>query len=520
MKKYLYFTVFASGMTTLAIELSASRLLGPAFGTSNLVWASIIGLILIYLSIGYFLGGRWADRSPFPGTMYTILAWGALTAGLVPLAARPVLTLASSAFDRMDVGFLFTSFAVVLVLFIVPITLFGTISPFAIRLAITDPQQAGQISGRIYAISTLGSFTGTFLPVLILIPLVGTTFTFFIFSGFLLAVALTGLWLSDGWQGLRRVIWMPVLLLIVAVLFGRGQYKSTAGQIYEVDSAYNYIQVLERDGFRLLRLNEGMGIHSVWHPEQLDYQGPWEQFLAAPLFNSAPYDIDQVESMAIVGLAGGTASHQATEVFGPLHIDGFEIDPAIIEVGQRFFEMNQPNLNAIPVDGRLGLRQSTNRYDVIIVDAYQPPYIPWHLATREFFELTRERLAEKGVLVINVGRTPSDRRMIDALSSTISTVFPSVYVMDVPSSFNSIIYATHQETQVNDFYSNVHAVQQRGDAHPLLLEALTRTVLNLKPAVQDSIVFTDELAPVEWITNNMVLSFVLFGDVKSVGDFE
>jgi len=198
--RYLYFVVFASGMTTLALELTASRLLGSVFGTSNLVWASIIGLILIYLAAGYFIGGRWADRSPYFHTLYKILAWGAFTAGLVPLAARPVLTLAADAFDQLQVGILAGSFAAVLILFTLPVTLLGMVSPFAIRLAISDPLQAGRISGRIYAVSTLGSFVGTFLPVLVFIPLFGTTMTFLIFSMFLLLSALLGMGLSSGWR--------------------------------------------------------------------------------------------------------------------------------------------------------------------------------------------------------------------------------------------------------------------------------------------------------------------------------
>ena len=136
--KFLYFTVFSSGMTTLAIELAASRLLGSVFGTSNLVWASIIGLILIYLTLGYFVGGRWADRSPYPSTFFSILAWGAFTAGVIPFISRPVLQAAANAFDNLEVGILFGSFSAVLILFIVPVTLLGTISPFAIRLALRD----------------------------------------------------------------------------------------------------------------------------------------------------------------------------------------------------------------------------------------------------------------------------------------------------------------------------------------------------------------------------------------------
>jgi predicted membrane-bound spermidine synthase len=516
MKRYLYFTVFMSGMSVLAIELTASRLLGPAFGVSNLVWASIIGLILIYLTVGYFLGGQWADRSPFPLTMYSILAWGGFTSGLVPFMARPVVRFASNAFDQLQVGVLFGSFTAVLLLFVIPITLLGTISPFAIRLSITDPAKAGATSGRIYAVSTLGSFIGTFLPVLVLTPLLGTTYTFITFSMLLILVAAGGLWLSAGWRGLRRVIWMPLVLLVAALVLGRGPIKSTVGQIYETESAYNYIQVLERSGYRYLRLNEGQGIHSVWHPSELDYQGPWEQFLAAPFFNPSSYAPEDLSSIAVVGLAAGTTARQATIIYGPVLIDGFEIDPEVIEVGREFFEMDMPNLNAVAVDGRIGLQQSPNRYDLVIVDAYRPPYIPWHLATREFFELTRERMTENGVLAINVGRGPNDRRMIDALASTISTVYPSVYVMDVHGSFNSIVYATRQPTEIGNLYENLNQLIQRGDVHPLLLDSIFRTVYYLQPTPEGEVIFTDELAPVEWITNNIVLNFVFSGDYEEI----
>ena len=254
--RYLYFVVFSAGMTTLALELSASRLLGSVFGTSNLVWASIIGLILIYLTLGYYLGGRWADRSPYRRTMYLVLAWGAFTSGLVPLLARLILPFAADAFDQLQVGILFGSFTAVLILFIVPITLLGTISPFAIRLSIKSPDHAGRVSGRIYAISTLGAFVGTFLPVLVFIPLLGTTFTFFAFSGYLLLVAIVGFGLAEGWREATKLLWMPITLIVLAIFLVDMPIKRTTGQIYETESAYNYIQVLEIDGYRYLRLNE------------------------------------------------------------------------------------------------------------------------------------------------------------------------------------------------------------------------------------------------------------------------
>jgi spermidine synthase len=513
---YLYFVVFSAGMTTLALELSASRLLGSVFGSSNLVWAAIIGLILIYLAVGYFIGGRWADRSPNYRTMYRILAWGAFSAGLVPLAARPVLRLAANAFDQLQIGVLFGSFAAVLILFTIPVTLLGMISPFAIRLSIHDPQHAGRTSGYIYATSTAGSFIGTFLPVLVFIPLVGTTLTFLIFSGYLLVVALIGLWLRQGWRSALTYLWMPVVLAISGYLIVSQPIKSTNGQIYETESAYNYIQVLEQDGFRLLRLNEGQGVHSIWHPTQLDYYGPWEQFLAGPFLNQAPYRPEDVKSMAIIGLAAGTLARQATEVFGPIRIDGFEIDPKIIEVGQKYFDMNESNLIPIAEDGRVGLERSDTQYSLIAVDAYRPPYIPWHLTTREFFQIVHDHLTSDGVLVINVGRSPGDRRLIDGLVGTIQTVFPSVYVMDVPDTFNSIIYATLQPTDIKNLYQNYVNLQSTQAAHLLLISALQRLISNQQPTPRNETVYTDDRAPIEWITNTMVLNFVLTGGTENL----
>src|SRR5512147_210566 len=235
MRRYLLFTVFVSGMTTLAAELAASRLIGNVFGTSNIVWASIIGLILIYLTFGYFLGGKWADANPTPRALYRVLAWGAFTLGLVPYIAGPVLKSAASAFEFLQIGTLGASFIAVLILFSVPITLLGTISPFAIRLSVDDPLKAGQISGQIYAISTLGSFIGTFLPTLVTIPAIGTTKTFLLFSLVLLFVALAGLGQFAAHREMLKMLWMPVVIAIIAILASGQALKKNTGQIYETE---------------------------------------------------------------------------------------------------------------------------------------------------------------------------------------------------------------------------------------------------------------------------------------------
>jgi spermidine synthase len=513
-KSHIYIAVFFSGLTTLAAELAASRLLENHFGTSNLIYASIIGLILIYLTAGYFLGGRWADRSPYPRTFLKVLAWGAFSLGFVPLISRPVLRLAANAFDQLQMGGLIGSFVVVMVLFVVPITLLGTASPFAIRLAIQDASSAGRISGRIYAISTLGSFIGTFLPGLLLIPTIGTYRTFLSISGLMLLVTLVLLWRVCGWRSAAKLSWMPAIIVVLAVVGVRGFDKTTSGLIYETESSYNYIQVVQDGDFRYLRLNEGQGIHSIYHPTQMLYAGPWEQVLAAPYFNPAPYDPINFKSLAIVGLAAGTTARQASVAYSGLLIYGYEIDPKIADVGRKYFGMDIPGLNVIIQDGRYGLAHSPRRYQVISIDAYRPPYIPWHLTTREFFTTVRDHLTANGVVTVNVGRAPGDRRLIEALSATLLTVFSNVYVVDLPGTFNSILYATVQTADLANLDANLVYLTQRGDVSPLILYPLKVAVENLQPAPTAGQVFTDDLAPIEWITNNMVLRFLFSGQTE------
>ena len=513
MRRYLLFTVFISGMTTLAAELAASRLIGNVFGTSNLVWASIIGLILIYLTVGYFLGGKWADANPTPGAMYRVLAWGAFTLGLVPYIAGPVLKSAATAFEVLQVGILGASFIAVLILFSVPITLLGTISPFAIRLSVDDTAHAGQISGQIYAISTLGSFIGTFLPTLVTIPAIGTTKTFLLFSLVLLFVALAGLGRFASHRDVVRLLWMPVVIAIIALLAAGQSLKSNTGQVYETESAYNYIQVAQQNGFTILRLNEGQGVHSIYSPNTLEYDGPWDQFLVSPYFyaNRTPSDVERV---AIVGLAAGTSARQMTAVYGDIPIDGFELDPKIVEVGQKYFGMTMPNLNIHIGDGRLGLEQSPYKYDIIAVDAYRPPYIPAHMTTREFFTIIASHLTDDGVLTINSASVPGDRRLINGLATTMGTVFPSIYTVDIPGTLNTMIFATKQPTKAEDFTANFIALANDPDTNPLLINTMATTFANLKTGYEQTTVFTDDHAPIEWIVNDMVIRFILGGGTQ------
>ena len=283
--------------------------------------------------------------------------------------------------------------------------------------------------------------------------------------------------------------------------------------ILEKESAYNYIQVVEQDGVRYLRLNEGEGIHSVYSPTVLLTGGTWDYFLAAPFFNAPPRTDAQVKSLAIVGLAAGTSANQFTKIYGPIPIEGYEIDPAIIAIGRKYFAMTEPNLDAIAVDGRWGLAHSKNTFSVIAIDAYRPPYIPPHLTTVEFFQIVRSHLAPDGVVTINVARLPDDRRLINGLAATLAAVFPSVYVVDVPFSMNSILYATLQPTTITNLLENYRAAKIAGSVPADLLTVLEWTITNLQPTPAGGTVFTDDRAPIEELTNAMVIQFVLSGQL-------
>lgn len=510
----LLLVVLVSGMSTMAVEMAASRLLGPYFGDSILVWANLIGLILIYLTVGAYLGGRWADRSPLPETLYSITTAAALWIGLVPLVAAPVLRVAQQAFTRAGIALgafeaiqIGGSFLGVLVLLAPPVTLLGCVSPFAIRLSTRQIRSAGSSAGRIYALSTVGSIVGTFAPALLTIPAIGTALTFTLFAVLLFLVSLLGLLAHRRWRRGAAAAMFFILVILLTLLLGPRTVKADPAAIAERESRYNYIQVLEIEGVRSLMLNEGQGVHSIYDPNSLATDGTWDMLTIAPFFNNPPFSPAEVGRVCIIGLAGGTVARQATVAYGPIPIDGVEIDPAIVEVGRQYFDMGRPNLNVFVTDGRFFLAHSEARYDLIAVDAYRLPYIPFQLATREFFALVKDHLTPRGVVSINVGRTESDYRMVEALAATLRTQFATVHAVNLPYTFNTVLVATREETRPENLAANLVGVED-----PFLQGAVKLAAANLYPLQGDGLVFNDDRAPVEQLTNAIILRYLLVGE--------
>jgi spermidine synthase len=484
--------VFAGGAGTLATEIAASRLLAPYFGSSTIVWANIIGLILVYLALGYWLGGKVADRRPEPRLLGLIVIVAALFIAVLPFVARPILDLAVRGLDAVSVGAVVGSFFAALALFAVPVTLLGAVSPFAIRLALGDVGEAGTVAGRLYALSTVGSILGTFVSALVTIPLVGTQRT--MLGAAALLVLAASLVLGNRWH--------IVTLAVAALLFiPAATIKASPGLLYETESQYQYIQVLQRrDGSRVLKLNEGIAVHSIWYPHSVFTGGEWDMFLVAPPLADRP-----VRSMLVIGNAGGTIARAYGRLYPAVDIDGVEIDPKVTEAGRRYLGLgDNPNLHVITADGRPFLQRTDRRYDVIAVDAYRQPYIPFYLATQEFFRLARQHLNPGGVLALNVAAVEDDQRLARAVGTTLLSVFPQAWRWK-PLRFNELILAFDRPVSEAELRRRVGAISPAARALvPLFREEAA-------PVIPEGEALTDDRAPVEWLTDRMIIDFVARG---------
>ncbi len=503
----LPFVVFTAGATVMATEMGASRLLAPYFGDSLIIWANLIGMILIYLTLGYALGGRFADRYPYKSALYKLTAWSGFLIILVPILSRPLLRWSTEGFAELSAGIFFGSLFSILLLFALPVTMLGAVSPYAMRVKIESISEAGHTAGYLYAISTLGSIFGTFVPVLLLQPWIGTTRSIWIFGFILLAVSLLGLAKELGRKSIPYAV-MLALSIFLMVLFDTSRIKAAEmGQLlYEGESMYNYIQVVREDnGWVDLILNEGHATHSRYNPNQILTGGPWDYFMLAPLFRPEGLDTP-VRDALMIGLAAGTMPRQYSIVYPDTHIDGVEIDGRIVEVGRKYFDMNEPQLNVIVDDGRYFLRRTDKKYDIIAIDAYRQPYIPFHLTTHEFFEEVRQHLKPNGIVVINAGRAPGDYRLVNALASTMKSVYPNVFAIDTAAYLNTLIYATNQPMTIQQFWNNAEKVR---DPYLTTILEWVRSSGNIRELSMTERPFTDDWAPVERVIDQMIYKYAI-----------
>jgi spermidine synthase len=488
--RFLQLLVFVVGSASLGAEIAAARLMAPFFGASTIVWANTIGVVLVALSLGYWLGGRLADRHPHLRGLCLLVMGAAVLLAVVPFVARPFFDVSVEALDSVSAGAFVGSLVGVLFLVAIPVILLGACSPYALRLAVPDVEHSGRVAGRLYAISTAGSLLGTMVAALVLIPFAGTQRTFVAFALALALIAALGL----GW----RFLALPAALT-GALLLPIGTIKAAEdGRVlYEGESALQYIRVVEQpSGARVLELNEGQAQHSLYRPGRYLTGGYWDGMLVLP-FTALERPPRRV---AILGNGAGTTARGYGHFFPGARVDGVEIDPKLEEVGRRYFDMaSNQNLTVYNQDARPWLRRTTSAYDVIVLDSYRQPYVPFYLATREFFELVRDRLAPGGVLVINVGHPEGNDDLETVIGRTLSAVFPRV-LRDPFDDTNTLLVAG-EAASPSRLRAAVGALP--AGLHKLARDEAAKT----GPRLPGGSVYTDDRAPVEWLVDRSILGY-------------
>lgn len=422
----LFITAFVSGLAVMAVELSGTRLLAPYFGTSLYVWTNVIGLIMLALAGGYFFGGILADRAPRLSVYYFIIFATGIWVLFIPFIAAPLFGFLSHGLGELASVVRFGSFVAVAILFIVPMFLLGMIVPFTVKLLLARVEQAGRVSGRVSMVSTVGSLVGTFLPAFVLIPIFGTTRSFVLLGCLLLVLSSVGL----------KKVWLFILAILSSGLFWMVPpvYADDA-IIISQESPYGFIFVTQdEDGLRRLHVDQALGSQSIYDPSGtlLPERYYYSYFALLPTL------IENPKEVLILGHAGGSFTRILNEFYPDLKVTGVEIDPAVTEIAMESMGLEDLNVEIIHADARSFLINSQNLYDLILIDTYHNASIPSHLATQEFFSLTKSRLSAGGVLALNIAAADSD--FLDTLINTFADEFELAARYAVPGSFNTMVF--------------------------------------------------------------------------------
>lgn len=414
------FNVFVAGAAVMVLEIMGSRLLAPVFGDSVFVWGSLIGIVMASLALGYFIGGKIADRQPSFRTFSIIILAAGIFTILVPISSPVILELVFySGLDDQFSPLLATT-----LLLTVPTTLLGMISPYAIRLTVKDITTIGGISGNLYSISTGGSIIGTFVTVFLLVPSFGVRSIIFSMGVLLIAVSLIGL------SNIEKifVIIIAASLMMPATSFILGTLSIYSGDIvYQTDTPYNTLNVVDNknNGIRTLWLN------SMPHSSMYLNGSNTSVFRYTDYFHTAFIFNPDIENVLFIGGGGFSGPKKFLEDYPNLTVDVVEIDPQVVDIAKKYFNVNDdPRLNIYIEDGRKYLNRINLKYDLIILDAYSKTYAPFHLLTIEFLESIEKHLNPNGVLASNlisslIGDT-SD--LIRAEYKTVKNVLPNVYL--------------------------------------------------------------------------------------------
>lgn len=485
-------TATVAGAATMGMEMAASRLLAPAFGTSQLVWANLIGTILLALTVGYRVGGALADRRPGAGGLYGSMLGAGLLALALPFAGRWAIGMLGAGITATPLSVILLSLLAVLLVIAPPVFLLAFATPFALRLGVAARPAAmsGRVVGALEAWATAGSIFGTFVPAFVTIPFLGTDQTL---------VGLGALLIVTGALGLRRPWLLGALVLPLAVgVLTSGVVRPQPGLLFEAQSPYQFVQVVRQGRMTMLEVNDGGGVQSVWR-QGSDLTGLYyDAYMLLPALRGG-----MGRRVLVIGAGGGTILRQYHDVLGRryrLALTGVEIDPVVASLASRYFGLSPALAARIKVDdGRTFLEAAhgpSGQYDIIIVDAYaRELYIPYELATEQFFALARAHLRPGGIIALNVNALSRHSLLLLSIVRTLHAAFPYTYVARVPGAFNYLVAGS---------LTPLHA--SRLDA-PGALPALLRPLGSDVAAAWEADagtggwLLTDNRSPIDYLTN-------------------
>ena len=507
-KMFLYMTEFFAGMSVMAVELGASRLLAPYFSSSQIVWTIIIGTIMIAMALGNIYGGKAADKDPDPGKLYKRILIAAIWIAAIPVLGKYIIIAISAAvIFAVNSNFLvIAAFATCMIVFVFPLFLLGTVTPSLAKYTTESLDDNGKIIGTLGAFNTVGSIIGTFVPTFVTIPAVGTTITFLIFAGILIALCIA-FFVSTGKKVTVKAV-SGLIIFIVCCFFGHStSFAFWENDLtYEGESVYNYLQVKEDPYSVILSTNVLFGVQSI-RIKSGELTGMYYDYaMAAPYMSGIKEKAEAGENaeVLILGMGTGTYATQVLKYFDNVNVEGVEIDDKITDLAHKYFELPE-KAKVTTYDGRAYLAAIDKKYDVIMVDAYQDITIPFQMSSTEFFNMVKEHLNPGGVMVVNMNMYSDDNESTinRYLADTISSVFDNVVTVKVQNSTNKELFATDNAEFMNRFTENS---KREGDEK--LREMMDIVEANCVPYDAGNNIMTDDKAPVELLGMRQIDSII------------
>ncbi len=495
-KLFLYLTEFFAGMSVMAVELGASRLLAPYFSSSQIVWTIIIGTIMIAMALGNIYGGRKADKDPDPDKLYRRILIAAVWIALIPVVGKYIIVgISAVLIFSINTNFLvIAAFAACMVIFVFPLFLLGTVTPSLVKYSVDSLDDSGKVVGMLNASNTIGSIIGTFIPTFISIPAVGTSATFLIFSGILLLLVLI-YFISGKAKSAGAAVGAGIFILC-CILGHKSNFAFWRTDLkIEDESIYNYLQVYETDRDIRLSTNVLFGVQSIYNKGGQLSGLCYDYYMAGP-YMAGLYEKEDPMKVLVLGMGSGTFATQCSRYFDGMEIEGVEIDQKITDLAYDCFEMPE-DIEVTTYDGRayLAAIPDEQKYDVIVVDAFQDITIPFQMATVEFFTLVKNHLTDGGVMVVNMNmRDESEGNINEYLSDTICSVFPNVYIADVEGCSNRELYAADFD-MIDRFLENTELEENYE-----LINTMSRVEKALVKYEPGDHIMTDDKAPVELLS--------------------